>query len=498
MKLERCKAKLKLRWYQEKALDEFFSALDNLFLQISTGGGKGIICVGFCDRAIKEGKRVLVVVRRIHLVKDLSGRLIKFGIEHGVLQGNNRKNLRAQVLVASIDTLIHYDLKKLKAFDYLFIDEAHDAVSPGYKDVIKFFKGARIFAQSATPYPTRDDLTHLADRIIRPVAYMDLVSEGFLVKSKAFAPIKPDLSDVRQENGDYKKSDLYSVYTSSAILNDIAPKVKAHANGLRSLLFAPSKDLAQRICDTLNEAGIPAAYADDQTPIEERVKLIEALERREILVICNVLIFGTGVDIPCLEAVICCRPTRTLSLWVQMAGRGARTYPEKQNYILLDMAGNIERHGLPEFAPDGWLKCTGSKAGDSEHNPGTKECPECKHIFLVGARPYKCPECNWIEILEPDSKPEKPEIEVLGQEVELEAVNENLEIIREIRSLATELDERHKLPGALYFAVKRSLGHEIASRWCPPDEKENFFNIYSTLRNPISNTDFLRGIENAS
>ena len=269
MKVIPLKKKLVLRWYQEIPLNDFFSCMENLLLQAPTGAGKTIVGVGFCFRAIQMNKRTLIVVKRIIIVKEFYQALTSFGIDAGYLQGDEKHGLDKQVVIASIDTLCRYDLSKLGDFDFLFIDEGHDAASPQYHKIVDYFKElVRIFSQTATPY-RRESLRHIADRIVKPAAYNDLVREGYLVKPRTYAPIEFDLSKVRVTGGEYNVNDLYRIYSRDAVLEDLVRNYLLYANGLRSLLFAPSKAVALSMKEILIEAGIPAAYADDSTPIEE-------------------------------------------------------------------------------------------------------------------------------------------------------------------------------------------------------------------------------------
>ncbi len=85
--------RLTLRWYQEEPLNEFFGCDESLFVHMATGSGKGEMTVGFVVWALKENKRVLIVVRRISLVRSISDRLKKYGIKSGVIQGSHREGL---------------------------------------------------------------------------------------------------------------------------------------------------------------------------------------------------------------------------------------------------------------------------------------------------------------------------------------------------------------------------------------------------------------------
>lgn len=475
---------LKLRWYQQQPLDDFFSGDDNLLLQASTGSGKGETIAGFARKALLKKSRVLIIVRRISLIGNLSKRLKKYGISHGIVQGKT-KQTGFDCIVASIDTLTRMLPENLpENISFLVIDEAHDAGSPGYKKIIKHYEKSRRFCLTATPYRMDGPLTHAADRIIRPVSYLDLHAEGFLVCPVTYSPVNPDLSNVRVSAGEFNIRDIYRIYTRRGILKDIARNYKKYADGKRSLLFASSKEIAAKICDNLNDEGIPSAFADDSTPVEEREDLIRRLERKELLVICNVQIFATGVDIPSLEAVIMCRPTKSLTLHCQMAGRGSRISEGKGNFLLLDMAGNVERHGLIEHAPPGWLEPPAKDFAELQAQK-TFRCPECSFVFLPG-NPVCCPECAWEKPVAEKKASELPDIEIIDDEIDLFRGNEHQVRVRKICQMATWIDERNHKEGSLYFRVREEFGHSTAAKFCPHSLKNLLLEIYSEQREAIT------------
>ena len=344
---------------------------------------------------------------------------------------------------------------------------------------------ARIFAQSATPY-RKESLKHIADRLVRPVAYNDLVREGYLVKPVTYAPISLDMSNVRVTGGEYDKRDLYKIYSRTAVIEDIVRNYKLYAPGLRSILFAPSQSVAKKMCDILNEHDIPAAYADDSTPIEERQELIRKLVNREILVICNVQIFAVGVNIPQLEAVIVTRPTLSLALHIQMLGRGSRPHPDKKTFVILDMAGNCERHSLLQHAPIGWIDKKEDDESDKKSKPSAKTmtCPNCKSVFVKRAKPNFCQACGWIEEIKKKKKP-RTKLEIMTDIHDLCEINEHKRTVFELIEIASKREEKGSKPGSVYFESKKTHGHEEASVYCPPELKDRLYEIYSKNRRKL-------------
>ncbi|GHV55011.1 hypothetical protein FACS1894216_16220 [Synergistales bacterium] len=51
------------------------------------------------------------------------------------------------------------------------------------------------------------------------------------------------------------------------------------------------------------------------------------------------MVFSEGTDLPNIETVMIARPTRNVSLYTQMIGRGTRLYPGKEKLTLVDCVG---------------------------------------------------------------------------------------------------------------------------------------------------------------
>jgi len=56
----------------------------------------------------------------------------------------------------------------------------------------------------------------------------------------------------------------------------------------------------------------------------------------------------TGFDFPELDAIIMARPTNSLSLYYQIIGRGLRKAEGKENCLLIDLSGNVNKFGKIE------------------------------------------------------------------------------------------------------------------------------------------------------
>lgn len=143
-----------LRDYQIKArsavLEQFRNDVRRVLLVMPTGAGKGTLAANVVASTEAAGNRCIFMVNRRELVKDMSKRLRKLGVDHGVIMAgaNDLRNPLARTIVASKDTV---QRRKKPPADLVFIDEAHFAVSDGWADILKAYEDSFILGMTATP-----------------------------------------------------------------------------------------------------------------------------------------------------------------------------------------------------------------------------------------------------------------------------------------------------------------------------------------------------------
>jgi predicted helicase len=87
------------------------------------------------------------------------------------------------------------------------------------------------------------------------------------------------------------------------------------------------------------DAGIKAAHLDANTPDNLRKAIVKDFKRGVIKVVSNVGIMTEGFDFPGMQFVQLARPTKSLSMYLQMIGRVTRIMEGKNHGIVLDNAG---------------------------------------------------------------------------------------------------------------------------------------------------------------
>lgn len=463
-----------LRDYQidsiNKMRDVFKKGRKKVLLWLATGAGKTTIFSSMAKDASAKGKRVLIVVRGRKLVDQASQRLFREHVPHGVLMSGHW-NFRPQlpVQVCSIDTLISRGIKP--EADLIIIDEAHLATSEGYKQFLSQYE-TFVVAVTATPY-VDGGLRHVADEIVHPISMIELIERGFLVPFRYFAPASPDLTGVKVSSStkDYVSDQLEDAMVAGQLTGKIVEHYKKILNGLPAICFAVNVHHSKILVEQFIKGGVRAEHCDADVPDAERNEIIKRLESGETQVVSNVGIFCTGVDIPPLRGIIMARPTKSKNLFIQQAGRGTRTFPGKEDCILLDHAGNIGRHGLPTDEVDVNLD-------GKEKKTSVKESKICKNCFAV-FRAAVCPECG----VEP---PATTAVEIEESDEELkELVNIEIDPVKRLlKELQRESKEKNRKPAWAFYKLIDRFGFDLASSHLPEWFKKRYNEPKSVFNSP--------------
>ena len=453
---------MNLRPYQQRAIDNIKRSLicgnRRVGLMLATGGGKTRIAAAIIQGAIDKGKKVIFVVDRKTLVNQSSKAFYEHEIDHGIIQADHPMYRPWESLqVCSIQTLMR---RKTPDADLVIIDEFHDH----YKHVTKMMQQWSLIpfiGLSATPF-TKGLGKHWDDLVIGATTSA-LIEGGYLVKPVIFAPPSIDTKGLHLQNGDYAKKEVAERVKSTKITADIVDTYLSKGEGRKTILFPANVAHSKDCVNQFNLAGIPSAHIDAHTPDEEREKIFDQLKDGEILLLSSVGVLQKGFDETSVSCIILARPTKSLALYIQMVGRGLRGHEGKEDCIILDHAGNVERLGWPDDPLPSELN-----NGDKTENQATKEneekkeaelkpkrCPSCNH--LVKAEIFTCPKCDHIF-----SRKSKVEVES-GELKELKRTppNEKRDFYAQLLYIT---HQKGYSPGWAAWRFKEKFGHWPAKK----------------------------------
>ena len=359
--------------------------------------------------AVARGGRVMFCVNRTQLLDQTVRVFEAQGLDVGVVQGANTRNLHRRVLVVSIATLARRPEHVPDDLALLVIDEAHAVGGDSrYHSLIakvhNMAPRCAVIGLSATPW-SKGMARHveelggpLMQAKVTPTSALDLIAEGFLVDADIYAPGAPDMTGVKTVAGEYNEGQAAERMDKPELIGDIVTTWLKHGQGKQTVAFGANIAHSQHIAQAFNRVGIDARHLDHNVPQAEKNELLAAFDRKEFLVLCNPLLLREGWDCPSVEVLILARPTKSLISYVQICGRVLRPAPGKQNATIIDHSGTCLRLGMPTDdrsgmeLDDGKPK-SGSDAEDKEKEEALpKPCPNCH--FLKPAKTPICPACG--------------------------------------------------------------------------------------------------------
>lgn len=340
-----------LREYQQVFIDNIYRAFEQhrrVLAQLPTGGGKTVCFVKIMKDWVEQGDRILLLVHRRELIKQAEFKIFKSGINYGFIMAGEKAYYSRPVQIASVQTIIRRPMPE--RIDAVIIDESHHAPADSYKKVMDEYPEARILGFTATPIRRNGEgFEGIFDVLVTGPSVQTLIDMGFLVTPRIFSvPLREDLSKLRTIGGDYREKDIEEIMDKDALIGDIVKSYGTHARGCKTITFATSVKHSQHIVDRYNAAGISAVHIDGNTNIAERDLAIKKFERGDYMVLSNVGIATEGTDIPAIDCVQMAKPTKSLSLYLQMVGRGLRPTAEKDQCIIIDHANNVFTHLYPQ------------------------------------------------------------------------------------------------------------------------------------------------------
>lgn len=366
-------------------------------LQLATGGGKSLLGASVAKRSLSRGNSSFWITHRSELIRQISNAFTALDVPHGIVSAG-RKHGSEPVQICSIDTL-RRRLDRIAIPKLVIWDESHHIGSATWGHVYKWAGDAWHLGLSATP--TRTDGTGLGkffQRMVCGPPVADLMEQGYLSRYKLYAPSTVDLTGVHTVAGDYNRGELAAVMDKPAIVGNAIAHYRKFADGRKCIVFAVSIEASKHMAQGFRDAGYVSAHCDGGTDATIREQMLRDFANGPLHVLCSVSLFTEGLDVVGVECVIEARPTQSLSLYLQMIGRGLRPAPGKEHCILLDMAGNYQRHGMPDD-PREWT-LDGTKTGRKAKKPevSVRVCPEC--LSVNRARVMRCTDCGHEFIIE--------------------------------------------------------------------------------------------------
>ena len=450
---------------QQKSIDEIFEEFKTkkrILYQLSTGGGKTAIFSFIAKRFIrKEKKRVLVLAHRDELITQTLKTLRTIGVTcESVIASKKKLQHNSDCYVAMIQT-IKNRLKNNEEFveniGLIIVDEAHIDL---HKEVFEYFPSAKILAVTATPislkkinfsrcsvckkdydtvvqccgfetyeYTRNFTYSEIYENIIIGKSISGLIMDDRLVRDLNYEIGNIDRSSfsIDAKTGDFDKQSTDKYFGEFNVVKNYEEICK----GEKTIIFNSSTSTNLSTYENFLDAGYENARMLDSvnTKKSERKPILEWFKNTPDAILLNCGVLTAGFDEPTIQAVILNRATLSLSLFLQMVGRGGRKcdYIYKPHFKVIDGGGNIQYFAAKYGGTGKWSDeydwesifhgQNDKPRPKKEALESTKLCENCE--CLIAKNALECEECGFIFKEKKKEKTFSDEVAVLVDEIPL-------------------------------------------------------------------------------
>ncbi|MCK9592831.1 MAG: DEAD/DEAH box helicase [Methanoregula sp.] len=397
-----------LRPYQQECIDKLYTYWKYIgkrpVVVAPMGSGKSAIIAGFCDQTLKQwpDTRILIVTDSKEIVSQNESELKRYWPQAptGIYSaGLNRRDTTEQIIFAGVQSIYDKMFDFYPAFSVICIDEAHAVSresSTMYGELIKSAMlanpGCGIWGTTGTPYRLDQGIIWegkdaIFDGCANEIKIKHLIDNGFLCPIISKGGVKNiDLTNVHTVAGEYNQSELAHAADDPIVIKEAVDEIITYGSNRKSwMIFCAGVQHAHNVLAEIQSRGICADIVTGDMQTKDRDEVIRKFKAGEIRAIVNVNVLTKGVNVPECDLVVLLTATKSTAKYAQMAGRGLRVFPGKENCLLLDMGNNVVTHGeLDNLRP--------IKTGNGGAPP-LKQCPSCQSLIYASLR--ECPQCGY-------------------------------------------------------------------------------------------------------
>lgn len=334
-------------------------------LHVATGGGKTEIGSAIIKALIE--KRCLFLVHTKQLLKQARERIaLRLGTieEHIGIIGDGRFEPK-HITVATVQSLSRVRgaaqkkiiAKYLKTIDLLFLDETHHASAKSFYRLIQRIDAPWRYGLSGTPFGLADGKGLMVEAAFGPVVEKvstdELVEKGVLARPtiRMIDIDRPKIPDDIDWQGVYKEGIVLNAYRNGIVVKWAAKFAKKK---WPTLIIVRELWHGDNIAEELRRAEVKHAFVHGQMPTDKIERMKDHLVEGKIQVLIASPIFGEGVDVPSVRALIVADGGQSTANVLQKIGRGLRRKADDNRLSVIDFADTthkwLARHSQERLA----------------------------------------------------------------------------------------------------------------------------------------------------
>jgi DNA repair protein RadD len=415
---------LKLRYYQEDAVESFFDYTANNWGQnpliiIPTAGGKALVQATIIKRMLEwSNTRILLLTHDQNLIQqnfdELMGLMNDQLVDSGIYCASlKRRDTRNRVLFAGIQS-VYKKAWELGFFNLILIDEAHltnhkdEGMYRSFlKEMKKINKNIVIGGLTATGFRLKGGFLHkgktkLFDDVCHETTIAELMNPNHpknrdkkqylcpLISPKKAMKSKVDLSEVHTRMGEYVSEEMQTAFCKDNLVERSVKEIIEYTVDRNNILvFTAGIKHCDAVVEAFEKFDQTVGFVHSKRSDIENQKALSDFKKGNIKYLVNVDKLTTGYNQKNIDCIAVLRSTQSPGLWIQILGRGCRLHPDKENCLVLDFGGNIDRIGPID-------KIEIKEAKDGSLEVGTmpqKTCPKCESVLFLAV--MVCPDCGY-------------------------------------------------------------------------------------------------------
>jgi DNA repair protein RadD len=360
---------MKLRDYQLEPVAigiEFFNTpkMAPSIIVAPTAFGKSIV-IAYIAKGINE--KVLVIQPSKELLEQNYNKLINLGGKASIYSASMGEKEIGDITYATIGSIINIAWKfRELGITKVIIDECDRYPRDKNGQLRKFIDGMKathVLGLTATPLKLQTNmgetgpyskLVMLTNRskhgtFFKHIIHVSQIEE--IVKMGFWTPLEYQSYDFdtgalvyNSSGAEYTNDSIARAYENQNLQDKIVKKVRELQDRKSILIAVPTIVQATQLAGKIPSAAV----VHGETPTGERNRIIEEFRNQKIRVIVQVNVLTVGFDYPELDCLITGRPTASISWWYQFVGRGTRIHDNKQNCLVVDFVGAVDKFGKVE------------------------------------------------------------------------------------------------------------------------------------------------------
>lgn len=360
---------MKLRDYQLEPVAigiEFFNTpkMAPSIIVAPTAFGKSIV-IAYIAKGINE--KVLVIQPSKELLEQNYNKLINLGGKASIYSASMGEKEIGDITYATIGSIINIAWKfRELGITKVIIDECDRYPRDKNGQLRKFIDGMKashVLGLTATPLKLQTNMSEtgpysklvmLTNRskhgtFFKHIIHVSQIEE--IVKMGFWTPLEYQSYDFNtgalvynSSGAEYTNDSIARAYENQNLQDKIVKKVRELQDRKSILIAVPTIEQATQLAGKIPSAAV----VHGETPTGERNRIIEEFRNQKIRVIVQVNVLTVGFDYPELDCLITGRPTASISWWYQFVGRGTRIHDNKQNCLVVDFVGAVDKFGKVE------------------------------------------------------------------------------------------------------------------------------------------------------